>query len=255
MDCERAIRESIAERYLAGTLDPQTTDEWEQHFFACEQCAQQVEILQSIVPALREMAPRIRQEMKPQRPVRRWFWIAIPVAAMAALIIAIPSLDVMRKKSPTAAPAVSETPDFTLLAKFDPPAYQAPMLRGVDSPAESRFRGAMSAYLAHDWPHAIEGLQRSLELDSKAPAPRFFLGASYLLAGNPQAASAELERSASVDSPFRDEARFDLAKAYLALNRPDEAIASLWSCSGEFGAEARSLIARIQESRKSPRGR
>lgn len=251
MDCERAIRENIAERYLAGTLDSQTTEEWEQHFFACEQCAQQVEILQAIVPALREMAPQIRQELKPQRPVRRWFWIAIPVAAMAGLIIAIPSMDVMRKKSPAAPPvAVSKTPDFTLLAKLDPPAYKAPVLRGLESPAENHFRQAMTAYVTHDWPHAIEGLQRSLELDSKAPAPRFFLGAAYLLAGNAQAASAELERTASVDSPFRDEARFDLAKAYLALNRPDEAIASLWSCGGEFAAEARALITRIQESRK-----
>jgi tetratricopeptide (TPR) repeat protein len=152
-------------------------------------------------------------------------------------------MDVMRKKSPV---AVSRTPDFTLLAKLDPPAYNAPVLRGLDSPAENWFRQAMTAYAAHDWPHAIEGLQRSLELDSKPPAPRFFLGASYLLAGNAQAAAAELERMASVDSPFRDEARFDLAKAYLALNRPDEATASLQSCSGEFAAEARGLIAKIQ---------
>jgi TolA-binding protein len=251
MDCERAIRENLAERYLAGTLDTQTRDDWEQHFFGCEECAQQVEILQSVLPPLREMAPQIRQEMTPQKPVRRWLWIAIPVAAMAGLIIAIPSMDVMRKKAAQPAPvAVAKAPDFTLLAKLDPPAYNAPVLRGVDSPAQRQFREAMAAYQSHDWAKAIEGLQRSLELDSAAAAPRFFLGAAYLLGGNAQSASAELERVASSDSPFRDEARFDLAKAYLAQNRPDEAIASLRNCGGEFAAPANGLIARIQELRK-----
>jgi TolA-binding protein len=251
MDCERASRENLAERYLAGALDAETRDDWEQHFFGCEQCAQQVEILQSIISPLREMAPEIRQEMKPQRPVRRWFWVAIPVAAMAGLIIAIPSMDVMRKKTAQPAPvAVAKAPDFTLLAKLDPPAYNAPVLRGVDSPAQQRFREAMTAYQSHDWSKAIEGLQRSLELDSTAAATRFFLGAAYLLGGNALSASTELERVASGDSPFRDEARFDLAKAYMAQNRPEEAIASLRNCGGEFAAPANDLISRIQDLRK-----
>ncbi len=249
MDCERANRESIAERYIAGTLDTKTTEEWEQHYFACDHCAQQVELLRTIAAPLREMAPEIRNEIRPSAPARRWVWIAIPVAAMAALVVAIPSIDLIGRKPP--APVTENiAPDFTFLSKLDPPAYQARVLRGVDTQAEQQFREAMTAYQAHDWERAITGLQRSLELDSKAAATRFFLGATYLLNGNAQAGVAELERVAAVDSPFRDEARFDLAKGYLALNRPDEAIAALHSCGGEFAGPAGGLIARIQKLRK-----
>ena len=246
MDCKRAIREETVERYLAGTLDAQAREEWELHYFGCDVCADRLENFRAIRESLVEMAPQIRREMRPQRTAPRWWWIALPLAAAMVLLFVI-SLDT---RHPQQSAVTVQKPDFTLLAKLDPPAYNAPVLRGVDSPAENRFRQAMTAYQAHDWPHAIEGLQRSLELDPNAAAPRFFLGASYLLAGNAQPAAVELERVASMDSPFRDEARFDLAKAYLALNRPDDAIASLWSCGAEFAAEARSLITRIQDLRK-----
>jgi hypothetical protein len=198
MDCERANRENAAERYLAGTLDVKTKVEWEEHYFACNNCAEQMELIQQITPALRQMAPQIRREMRPTAPGRRWFWIAIPVAAMA-LIFAF--ADFVPKTKPT--PVAPKTDDFSLLAKLDPPAYNAPTLRGLDTPAERKFRDAMTAYQSQDWSRAIDGLKTALDLDPTAAGPRFFLGASYLLAGEAQAALEPLQRVASGDSPFR----------------------------------------------------
>jgi tetratricopeptide (TPR) repeat protein len=240
MDCERANRENIVERYLAGKLDPATIDEWEGHLFACDRCAERLELCQTITPVLREMAPEIRREMQPAKPARRWLWIALPLAAAAMFAFTLVDW------APKPKVAVSSTPDYTLLAKLDPPAYHAPTLRSVPAPAQTKFRDAMTAYQAHDWSRAIEGLKASLELDSAAAAPRFFLGASYLLSGNPQAAAIELAQVATSDSPFAEEARFDLAKAFLAQGRKEEALTALQQCHGDFAPQAADLITRIQ---------
>src|SRR5215831_9933899 len=205
MDCASANRDNLAQRYLSGTLDPQMKAEWEEHYLACENCAEQMELYRQITPALGE---------KQGGTNRRWLWMIFPIAAVALIALMIP---LFRSHKPPAPPA----PDFTALAKVDPPAYEVPVLRGAESAAEARFREAMVAYQSHDWPRAIEGLNASLELDNRPVATRFFLGVSYLLNGKPQAAAAQLEPVASIDSPFRDEAFFDLAKAELALHRRD----------------------------------
>jgi TolA-binding protein len=241
MDCERANRENIAERYLAGTLDADAKAEWEEHYFACNNCAEQMELYQQVTPALREMAPQIRGEMRPHKPGRGWLWIAVPAAALIFIGVAI-QVKGPQKPVTSAAP---KTGDLSLFAKLDPPAYSAPTLRGLATPADRRFREAMTAYQSQDWPRAVDGLNTALQLDPNAAGPRFFLGASYLLEGDAQSALEPLGRVASGDSPFAEEARFDLAKAYLALNRKADAIAALQQCHGDFATQAAALLSRI----------
>jgi tetratricopeptide (TPR) repeat protein len=243
MDCESASRENVVERYLAGTLDPQTMDEWEQHLFTCDHCTEQLEICRTIQPVLREMAPQIRGEMSPPAPARRWLWIAVPLVA-SILIFAVITVN----RTPQLPPrqVASHPQDLSLLARLDPPAYNAPSLRGLPTPAQTKFHDAMTAYQNHDWQAAIAALQGSLDLDPAPAAPRFFLGASYLLGGDARSAATELERVAATDSPFSDEARFVLAKAYLALGRKSDAIAALQQCHGDFAPQAADLLSRIQ---------
>jgi tetratricopeptide (TPR) repeat protein len=230
MDCASANSDNLAQRYLAGTLDAQIKAEWEKHYLACENCAEQMELYRQITPALRE---------KPPGTARRWLWMIFPVAAMVLIALMIP---VSRGHKPPATPA----PDLAALAKLDPRSYDVPVLRGVESAAERKFREAMAAYRALDWPRAIEELRASLELDQRVPEPRFFLGVSYMLNGNPGAAVDELGHVAASDSPLAEEAAFDLAKAYLALGKADEALAVLARCRGEFAAQAAALRARIR---------
>jgi hypothetical protein len=42
MDHESAIRIQAAERYTLQELDPASCEEFEEHFFACPECAEQV---------------------------------------------------------------------------------------------------------------------------------------------------------------------------------------------------------------------
>jgi tetratricopeptide (TPR) repeat protein len=253
MNCERAMKENVIERYLAGALEPALKEEWEQHYFACKECAERLETWQTIEKPLRDMAPEIRRKMAPRPAGLYWRWIAAAVAAILLIGVGV----LLRKSggaaAPTPPPVVASRPsEVMLLARLEPPAYAPAALRGIETPAERQFRSAMDAYQQRDWPHAIDGLKSATELDPPAPAPRFFLGACYLLNGNSREGVVELERVATGNSPFAEEARFDLAKGYLALGRTDEALAMLRKIAkadGDFAAQSNTLIGRIQGAR------
>ena len=42
MDHDVVVRQKMTERYLLGELDPDARDEFEEHFFDCQECAQDV---------------------------------------------------------------------------------------------------------------------------------------------------------------------------------------------------------------------
>ena len=257
MDCERAMKENTAERYLNGTLSPTEKDEWEQHYFDCEECAERLETLQAIQEPLREMAPQIRAEMGAGRASRArqgrpwWMWASAGIgAAAAAAMVAFLALP-PAVKAPAPPVVRQRTIDYSLLARLDPPAYTPPVMRGVETPAERAFREAMTSYQQRDWPRAIAGLKTATALDPASAPAHFFLGTSCLLNGTPHEGVAELERIPA-DSPFADEARFDLAKGYLALGRVDDALAVLRKLAagrGEFASKATALIERIPGAR------
>jgi tetratricopeptide (TPR) repeat protein len=255
MDCETVERENIVERYLAGTLEPELKEHWERHYFGCDRCAGQLETWQAIEQPLRAMAASIRQEIQPReiRPhqsTARWLWAGAAIAAALLVGLGIkqtlpPSQRLPRPEISTAAPTVSPLAE---LARLEPPAYRPVTLRAAGSKAEAQFQKAMEAYLRRDYPRTIAGLQAALELDPDAPAPRFFLGACDLLTGNTADGVRELERVASGDSPFAQEAQFDLAKGYLLEGNQERALALLRRLAdvpGDFRERARQSIARI----------
>ena len=54
MDCDKAAREEIFERYLAGTLSDEDRDAFEEHYFGCARCFEELQTLQ----AIRDELPR-----------------------------------------------------------------------------------------------------------------------------------------------------------------------------------------------------
>jgi anti-sigma factor RsiW len=247
MTCQRIEEENLAERYVSGTLDPELKERFEQHYFACEACARKVDTWLAIQQPLRDAAPAIRQEMEPEPAHRSWIG---GVAAIAAGVLVIAGVSVIPRTGDGVPPpvAVSRGADLAELARLDPPTYAPPALRGVETSAETLFREAMKAYLQRDYTRAIAGLRSSLALDPQAGAPRFFLGATQLLAGQTAEGVRELEQIAASNSPFAEEARFDLAKGYLQLGRRADALHALRSVvseRGEFAAQARTLIDRL----------
>jgi TolA-binding protein len=109
------------------------------------------------------------------------------------------------------------------LALIAPPPYVPLPTRGAD-PAAAAFAGAMTNYSKKDYRAAIDGLKPIVEAQPEATHAAFFLGVSYLAAGDAADASAVLNRvAASNVSPFADEAHFYLAKAALRARDLDRA--------------------------------
>jgi hypothetical protein len=247
MTCDAVERDNIIEQYIAGRLDSDMKEQWEQHYFGCERCAGQLETIMAIQQPLRSMAEEIRQEMPRPRLNVRWIWAGAAIAA--TLLVAVALSYSRRPAAPVAGTMASQHPQLAELARLDAPAYSAPVLRGAESAAESQFREAMKAYSQHEYRQAIPGLQATLHLDPGADAARFFLGACYLLSGDAQAGTRELQTVSAGRSPFAEEAAFYQAKGYLLQGDKTTALQILHRVAdsrGEFSTPARELIAQIE---------
>jgi len=254
--CEAVERENIIERYLAGTLDPDWKEKWEEHYFGCERCSRQLETWSAIDKPLRDMEAAIRAEIRPAvRPFRIRIWAGAGIAA--ALLVTVAAWfgnSEGRHAKPEVASHAPSAPLAGLaeLARVDPPAYAASATRGIDTKAESQFLNAMKLYEARDYPGAIAGLRASLASDPDSAPTRFFLGACYLLTGHSGEGISALRAVAAGDSPFAEEARFYLAKGYLMEGRTAEALDTvrpLAETAGDFCQEARRLIAGLSRTR------
>ena len=53
MDCARVAREEIAERYVVGGLSDEDRNAFEEHYFECARCFEELEALQAIQAELR----------------------------------------------------------------------------------------------------------------------------------------------------------------------------------------------------------
>jgi anti-sigma factor RsiW len=248
MDCDRVQHENIIERYLIGKLTPEEKEAWEVHYFDCPACAEALETMQSIQGALREAEPEIRGTIQPRRHIRIWAGAGIAAAVVVALAIGF-----VRRPAVVPPRYAAVLRVLPALASVEPAAYEETPTRGIPTHAETLFRDAMRVYKNREWMAASEGLRASLREDATAPAPRFFLGVSLLLAGRITEGVRELEAVASGGSPFAEEARFDLAKGYLLMGRNQDALAALATIagrSGDFAARASALqveLGRMQQ--------
>jgi tetratricopeptide (TPR) repeat protein len=249
MTCDTVERENIVERYLTGRLEPAAKEEWELHYFGCDRCAQQLETWSAVEGPLRSMAAEIRREI-PQPKRHTWLWAGVGIAAVLLLAAGASRL---LHTGPVAAPIAdskaSERQRLVEIAQLDPPAYAPQALRGTDSKAELQFQKAMQFYQRRDYTEAIPGLRAALDLDSGAAAPRFFLGASYLLSGSVPDGIRELGMVAAGTSPFAEEAGIDLGKGYLLQGDKEKALETLRRVAnlhGDFDNQANRLIGQIE---------
>jgi len=244
VDCERIEKDEIAERYVApGTvrLSAQEAAEFEQHYFQCALCFERLETMRAAQPALAAFAA------VPIQPIRRGTSVRIWLAAAAILITAATSLTLYRltAKRPvepsSAAVATVPRPDFTVLARYQPPAYEDQGLRGAEPASAAAFRGAMKLYSAHNYPAAAAALGRIANF----PPALFFEAASELLSGDPDAAISHFSAVVRANDPvFTEEAQWGLAKAW--LKKDDAAQARPWldeviRGGGDFAARAHQL--------------
>lgn len=223
MNCEEVERNDILAAYIAGKLPEAERDQFEEHFFGCEECLQQVE------------AARIARDVLIANPLAKkprmhWWVPALAVAAVLVVGIAVWKSPVAEPQKVAPVVVAQAKPSYELLARFDPPVYRASTLRSATRAPKS-FASAMKLYSAGDFAGAAVGLR---ELDTTVA--RFYLGVSELLAGDRGAGVADLKKTVEAgDTPYQSEARFYLAKGLLGEAKVDEARVQLETLVREKG--------------------
>lgn len=91
MDHQIAIRDKLAERYLLNELDDRVREDFEEHYFTCEQCAEDVRLGARFIENTRSVF-----EEEAAAPVPRtapsgggwlhWIWNPLPAYALAAAL-------------------------------------------------------------------------------------------------------------------------------------------------------------------------
>lgn len=250
MDCTRVEQDEMIERYVAADtcrfpLSKTETAEFEEHYFACAQCFERLQAARAAHAAL----------MRPKRVLHTFRgWGMAAAAAAAVTIFSYFSYGHLRGPAPLPVPSATAPAPVVLpsnplaeLARLDPPKYEDAAFRGSNSAAEQAFQSAMQRYVLKDYVGAENALGKVTERFPEYVPARFFLGASHLLLNNPDAAIAEMSRVLQQESPFSEETKWVLAKAWLAKNDTAQAgrlLDKLAAGGGDFASAARQLRSR-----------
>lgn len=230
MDCKRVESEQIAEKYVSGDMEEGERTAYEKHFFECTRCYEELRTYLAVQEALGQARGTV--QMAPLRSKPAWRWIWVPVGVLAGLTLTAgvwfwqfatptpgsPSEALLHQSSPAQPPPA--TVSLAEMMRIEPPPYAPTILRGLtEEEADRRFREAMKHYQQGDYDRALRGLNAAATLRPQGADIAFFLGACYLLTGQTNAATKELQRTVALgDTPFLEEAHFYLAKAYLREN-------------------------------------
>ena len=201
MTCENVELQDKLGPYIAGKLTDTERDQFEEHFFHCEVCLQQVE------------AARLARDVLAAKPASKRWWLPV-LAAAAVLILAVGVWKGLapRQESVVMAPPkpLSPTVSYELLAKIEAPVYQPSTLRGAER-SSRQFREAMNAYSAGNFAAAASALRVVDGVEAS-----FYRAVSEVLAGDRAAGIADLRKVvAAGDTPFQSEARFYLGKSLI----------------------------------------
>ena len=94
MDHGEAIRLGSTKKYVLGELPQSLCDEFEEHYFECQECALDLKAAAAFVDNAREVlredvAKAVAKVPDPLRGRFPWFWLAVAVPAFAALLLVI----------------------------------------------------------------------------------------------------------------------------------------------------------------------
>jgi tetratricopeptide (TPR) repeat protein len=269
MDCGRVAREEIIESYLLGRLNEHDREAFEEHYFECARCFEELQTLQVV----REELPRVSVESgtATTRPFFRW----APAAGLAAAaVVTVGVMLLMRPPPPSSVPELTKVeppsqtqrpetpkpqppepppqsgPTLEQLARVEPPRYEPLRLRGVPDDATKRFQRGMEHYRKADYARAADELRAAAHLDPDGPHIPFFLGISHLMLNDDDAAIDRLQATTALgDSAYLEEAHWYLAKAF--LRRKDLAAAEaelrrLVQLRGSRSGEAQRLLTQVE---------
>ncbi|MCK4415209.1 MAG: CDC27 family protein [Candidatus Eisenbacteria sp.] len=261
MDCDTIRERGIADEYLAGRLPPEEAEAYEEHYFGCDRCLEELQFRKALAAELREhgeelFAGEIVQERAAEarsggvasdRARRGWFslpdWLTSPRPAWglaAAAAVALLVVVVLNGRGPDQAERLRDL--WTPVAY---PYVAAELRGGADLTA---FEQGMEHYQAGRYGEAAALLARHVETESEDHEALFYLGVSRLLSEEPETAVGDLERARRL-VPSSKLYLWHLAQAELEAERPDDAerhLRELTVSGGAFAEEAARLLAEME---------
>ena len=228
MDCARVSREEILEAYLLGRLSEEDRGAFEEHYFDCVGCFDELQTLR----AVRDELARTRTEPGPR--TRLFPWAGIAVFATAAIVIIGFALSLRERSASREATTAQATvrpqpernsskpptsqsppgPTLEQLARVEPALYEPGNLRGPLDEATQRFRRGMEHYRKADYTTAVDDLRDARDLDPLGLTSGFFCVSQLMSGQDGPAIESLLQDDFARDSPYLEEAHFYLAKPF-----------------------------------------
>jgi CHAT domain-containing protein len=204
-------------RYVGQKLNPEEAEAFEEHYFGCDRCWEEVQRATEVRAAFREAeAPAKAIPFRQRRRIPLALWGGLAAAAAVALVVATPIL--LR-------PRLGKHPVTELVAAIGKRRLVEPRLTGGFEYAPVRRSAASS------WPSlSLEVLTAARKIEIAAernstPQSIGALGVARLLLGDASQAVSTLERAARL-APQDARLQSDLSAAYLVRarreNRPDD---------------------------------
>lgn len=269
MTCSNVEQHDLVARYAHGRLTGAERDAFEQHFLGCSSCFDALQTYRVLHSALGSATPK---RVARRRPVA--LWLGLAAAALLAVVIgttlrsgdqiaapasqAPPPAAATASPEPAAtapaepaplAPAAARAERIALLARFDPPRYEPPALRGADDEARRRFESAMEPYRSGDFTAAATALRSEAQKGAATPNVLFYLAIAELQTRRLAEAIAGLEQVvATNDVLLEEDAHFFLGKALLLQDdvaRARQEFARVVTLVGDRQDDARRLVAGI----------
>ncbi len=219
MDCNEVERMQLIEGYLDESLSPEQMEALEKHYLECGNCFSTLQLQHAI---RLEAKPTDRHVGRSPEPESLQGWIAtsrrwlLPLAALIVLLVVPLSLLIDRDSGPGGSNLPARLIEIESI-----PAYVETTVRGGQAgDSLASFRAGMEAYRREDYGAAVTGLEQAQAANPDHLPTAFYLGLSYLLQDNSTAAAERLLKVVSVGkTPYSEEARWYLAKAYFRLGQ------------------------------------
>lgn len=256
MKCDKRDREQAIDDYLSGSLSAKETEAFEEHFFNCDECFQDLKLREEIVDIIKEegeivFAKYLRKHRFKDTSNLRSLVQKLPVfshrrqsqriyASLAAVAVAALVLIL-------ANPFASN--DITDLYQIKPFPYIKPYTLGDVEEGKRTFFEAMDYYNLQQYESACEKLEEALRLNPQLKDGRFYLGVAYLFRNKLDNAIANLIRAVE-NNPNSEKVHWYLGHAYLKKGENVSAKKEFQTVTG-FGGErysrkAEALLSSLQ---------
>jgi tetratricopeptide (TPR) repeat protein len=256
VDCRLIEEEQIIERYIAKKLSEEDSEVFEQHYFSCEHCFEELKLRTELATVVGTLEPSSHVDQQESATAEttagKWKWVLATAALLILLLIPVQMF--LRNSDRQAAGVASLELPTQLLEVGEMPPYLSTTVRGATGSPLQLFRTAMEFYVEEDYEGAVSALEEAAAADPDHIPTVFYLGVSHLAVGQVERARNQLEKVIGTASEaYREEAHWYLAKAYFQLGETDLAgqqLEQVAKLKGPWAAEAEEHLRLFREHQK-----